>query len=165
MTMLLRDATLNDIPAITAIYNHAVLHSTAIWNYAVIDEQNRVDWLQQRQAQRYPVLVAVDDAGEVLGYASFGDWRPFDGYQHTVEHSVYVREGQQGAGIGKALMLELIAWAKQLDKHVMVAAVDADNTPSIKLHQALGFQQVGLMPQVGLKFERWLDLVWLQLVL
>ena len=163
--MQLRDATLNDISAITAIYNHAVLHTTAIWNYATVDEQNRVDWLQQRQAQGYPVLVAVNMADEVLGYASFGDWRPFDGYQHTVEHSVYVKQGQQGAGIGKALMLELIMRARQLGKHVMVAAVDADNLPSIRLHQALGFQQVGLMPQVGRKFERWLDLVWLQLIL
>lgn len=165
MVILIRDAFLSDIAGITAIYNHAVLHSTAIWNYAAIDEQNRIDWLQQRQAQAYPVLVASDEAGEVLGYASFGDWRPFDGYQYTVEHSVYVKEGQQGAGIGKALMLELITRARQLDKHVMVAAVDADNLPSIKLHQALGFQQVGLMPQVGRKFGRWLDLVWLQLIL
>ena len=163
--MQLRDATLKEIPAITAIYNHAVLNTTAIWNYTTVDEQNRLDWLQQRQAQGYPVLVAVDAAGAVLGYAAFGDWRPFDGYQHTVEHSVYVKVGQQGAGIGKALMQALIQRAKALDKHVMVAAVDADNLPSIKLHQALGFQQVGLMPQVGRKFERWLDLVWLQLVL
>lgn len=163
--MHIRDAALNDVAAITAIYNHAVLHTTAIWNYSVVDAQNRVDWLQQRQAQGYPVLVAVNAADEVLGYASFGDWRPFDGYQHTVEHSVYVKVGQQGAGIGKALMQALIQRAKALDKHVMVAAVDADNLHSIKLHQALGFQQVGLMPQVGRKFERWLDLVWLQLVL
>lgn len=162
--MLIRDAGLSDIAAITAIYNHAVLHTTAIWNDTTISVQNRIDWLQQRQAQGYPVLVAVNQAHEVLGYASFGEWRPFDGYKQTVEHSVYVREGQQGAGIGTALMQALILRARQLDKHVMVAAVDADNIASIKLHLALGFQQVGLMPQVGRKFGRWLDLVWLQLI-
>jgi phosphinothricin acetyltransferase len=163
--MLIRDAGLSDIAAITAIYNHAVLHTTAIWNDTTISVQNRIDWLQQRQAQGYPVLVAVNQANDVLGYASFTDWRPFDGYKQTVEHSVYVREGQQGAGIGTALMQALMLRARQLDKHVMVAAVDADNIASIKLHLALGFQQVGLMPQVGRKFGRWLDLVWLQLVL
>lgn len=163
--MLIRDAGLSDIAAITAIYNHAVLHTTAIWNDAPISLQNRIDWLQQRQAQGYPALVAVNQANDVLGYASFGDWRPFDGYKQTVEHSVYVREGQQGAGIGTALMQALMLRARQLDKHVMVAAVDADNIASIKLHLALGFQQVGLMPQVGRKFGRWLDLLWLQLVL
>lgn len=163
--MLIRDAGLSDIAAITAIYNHAVLHTTAIWNDTTISVQNRIDWLQQRQAQGYPVLVAVNQANDVLGYASFGDWRPFDGYKQTVEHSVYVREGQQGAGIGTALMQALMLRARQLDKHVMVAAVDADNIASIKLHLALGFQQVGLMPQVGRKFGRWLDLVWLQLIL
>lgn len=163
--MLIRDAGLSDIAAITAIYNHAVLHTTAIWNDAPISVQNRIDWLQQRQAQGYPVLVAVNQAHEVLGYASFGEWRPFDGYKQTVEHSVYVREGQQGAGIGTALMQALMLRARQLDKHVMVAAVDADNIASIKLHLALGFQQVGLMPQVGRKFGRWLDLLWLQLIL
>jgi L-amino acid N-acyltransferase YncA len=163
--MLIRDAGLSDIAAITAIYNHAVLHTTAIWNDTTISVQNRIDWLQQRQAQGYPVLVAVNQANDVLGYASFGEWRPFDGYKQTVEHSVYVREGQQGAGIGTALMRSLMLRARQLDKHVMVAAVDADNIASIKLHLALGFQQVGLMPQVGRKFGRWLDLVWLQLVL
>lgn len=163
--MLIRDAGLSDIAAITAIYNHAVLHTTAIWNDAPISLQNRIDWLQQRQAQGYPVLVAVNQANDVLGYASFGEWRPFDGYKQTVEHSVYVREGQQGAGIGTALMQALMLRARQLDKHVMVAAVDADNIASIKLHLALGFQQVGLMPQVGRKFGRWLDLLWLQLIL
>lgn len=163
--MLIRDAGLSDIAAITAIYNHAVLHTTAIWNDTTISVQNRIDWLRQRQAQGYPVLVAVNQANEVLGYASFGDWRPFDGYKQTVEHSVYVREGQQGTGIGTALMRSLMLRARQLDKHVMVAAVDADNIASIKLHLALGFQQVGLMPQVGRKFGRWLDLVWLQLIL
>lgn len=163
--MLIRDAGLSDIAAITAIYNHAVLHTTAIWNDAPISLQNRIDWLQQRQAQGYPALVAVNQANDVLGYASFGDWRPFDGYKQTVEHSVYVREGQQGAGIGTALMQALMLRARQLDKHVMVAAVDADNIASIKLHLALGFQQVGLMQQVGRKFGRWLDLVWLQLIL
>ena len=101
----------------------------------------------------------------MLGYASFGDWRAFDGYRHTVEHSVYVRSDRRGGGIGTALMRVLIARARALGKHVMVAGIEAGNAGSIALHERLGFERVGLMPQVGTKFGRWLDLAFLQLVL
>ena len=104
-------------------------------------------------------------SGAVMGYASFGDWRAFDGFRHTVEHSVYVAPDRQGAGVGRALMVALIDRAWALGKHVMVAGVEAGNQGSIRLHLGLGFRQVGLMPQVGAKFDRWLDLAFLQLVL
>jgi len=163
--MQIRDADEADIPAITAIYNHAVEHSTAIWNETVVDVADRTAWLGTRRAAGYPVLVAVDDAGEVLGYASFGDWRAFEGYRHTVEHSVYVRTDRRGAGTGQALMTELLERARQLGKHVMVAGIEAGNEPSIRLHEKLGFTRVGLLPQVGTKFGRWLDLAFLQMIL
>lgn len=101
----------------------------------------------------------------MLGYASFGDWRAFGGYRHTVEHSVYVRADTRGAGIGRALMQALILRARGLGKHVMVAAIEAGNAGSIRLHEKLGFQQVGHLNEVGTKFGAWLDLVFLQLVL
>jgi phosphinothricin acetyltransferase len=110
------------------------------------------------------VLVAEAE-GTVLGYATFGDWRAWDGYRHTVEHSVYVRADRRGGGIGRALMAALIDRARGLGKHVMVAGIEAGNTGSIRLHEALGFRQVGLLPQVGAKFGVWLDLAFLQLVL
>lgn len=163
--MQIRDAVAADIPGITDIYNHAVAHTTAIWIERQVDTANRAAWLAERQRLGYPVLVAVGDGGAVLGYASFGDWRPFDGYSHTVEHSVYVRHDTRGQGIGEALMQALIARARALGKHVMVAGIDSENTASIRLHRKLGFAEVGLLPQVGMKFGKWLDLAFLQLVL
>ena len=94
----IRDAVHADLPAIRDIYNDAVLNTLAIWNEQTVDLGNRQAWFAARQAQGYPILVAVNEAGDVLGYASFGDWRPFDGYRHTVEHSVYVRSDQRGNG-------------------------------------------------------------------
>ncbi|WP_295046362.1 GNAT family N-acetyltransferase [uncultured Paracoccus sp.] len=163
--MVIRDATDADLPGIADIYNHAVVHTKAIWNDSVVDIANRRAWLADRGRAGYPVLVAVDDRDAVLGYASFGDWRAFDGYRHTVEHSVYVHPDHSGRGIGKALMLALIDGARQCGKHVMVAGIEAGNAASIRLHQTLGFRQVGLLPQVGVKFGAWLDLAFLQLVL
>lgn len=163
--MLIREAGPADAGAIAAIYNDAVAHTTAIWNDTLVDAANRAAWMAERQRLGYPVLVAVADDGTVLGYASFGDWRAFDGYRHTVEHSVYVRVDQRRGGIGRALMAALIERARQIGKHVMVAGIEAGNTASIRLHEELGFIRVGLMPQVGMKFGRWLDLTFLQLIL
>ena len=163
--MHIRDATIHDVEGIKLIYNDAVINTTAIWNDTLVDEANRRAWLVDRQAKGYPVLVAVDAAGSVLGYASFGDWRAFDGYRHTVEHSVYVKHDQRGKGLGRHLMLALIDRARKLNKHVMVAAIEAGNQGSIAMHVKLGFVQTGLMPEVGTKFGKWLDLVYLQLKL
>lgn len=163
--MQIRDAEDRDLEGITAIYNDAVAHTTAIWNETTVGIDNRRAWLADRQAAGYPVLVAISAQGEVLGYASFGDWRAWEGYRHTVEHSVYVRGDQRGAGIGKALMTALIDRARAAGKHVMVAGIEAGNTGSIRLHERLGFEQAGLLRHVGTKFGRWLDLAFLQLTL
>lgn len=163
--MLIREAGPADAGAIAAIYNDAVAHTTAIWNENLVDAANRTTWMAERQRLGYPVLVAVAEEGAVVGYASFGDWRAFDGYRHTVEHSVYVRTDQRRGGIGRALMVALIERARGLGKHVMVAGIEAGNAASIRLHEQLGFTRVGLMPQVGMKFGRWLDLAFLQLIL
>ena len=162
--MDIRNACSADAEAITAIYNDAVINTTAIWNDTMIDRGNRLAWLADRERQGYPVLVSVDD-DEVIGYASFGDWRAWDGYRHTVEHSVYVRSDQRGGGIGSALMVELIERARLIGKHVMVAGIEARNIGSIRLHEKLGFETVGLMRQVGSKFGAWLDLAFMQLIL
>lgn len=165
MTYLLRDAVPADLPGIREIYNDAVLNTTAIWNEQAVDLGNRQAWFEARQAQGYPILVAVDAADQVLGYASFGDWRPFEGFRHTVEHSVYIRNDQRGNGLGPKLMQALIERARACNKHVMVAAIESGNAASIRLHQRLGFTLNGQMPQVGVKFGRWLDLTFMQLIL
>ncbi|MCF9016713.1 GNAT family N-acetyltransferase [Pseudomonas syringae] len=165
MQDVIRDALPEDLPGILAIYNDAVLNTTAIWNEQPVDLANRQAWYASRQTQAYPILVAVDAAGEVLGYSSFGDWRPFEGFRHTVEHSVYVRADQRGKGLGPQLMSALIERARTCDKHMMVAAIESGNAASIALHERLGFTATGQMPQVGTKFGRWLDLTFMQLYL
>ena len=161
----IEDASEADLPGILEIYNDAVHNTLAIWNETPVDLGNRRDWWQARRAQGYPVLVARDADGAVLGYASFGDWRPFEGFRHTVEHSVYIHPSARGRGVARALMTALILRARALDKHVMVAGVESGNAASLALHRKLGFVVTAEMPQVGCKFGRWLDLTFLQLAL
>ncbi|HEU6438291.1 MAG TPA: GNAT family N-acetyltransferase [Nitratidesulfovibrio sp.] len=167
--MLIRDAAADDIKGIVVIYNDAVRTTTAIWNESVTDAAGRAVWMADRTAAGYPVLVAVEEGADggsmVLGYATFGDWRAWDGYRHTVEHSVYVHKDSRGRGIGGALLHALIGRARDMGKHVMVAGVEAGNTASIALHRKFGFSEVGMLREVGCKFGRWLDLAFLQLTL
>ena len=163
--MLIRAAIQDDLPIICDIYNDAVANTTAIWNDTLVDVANRTAWLKARTDAGYPVMVAVSDEGDVIGYASFGDWRAFDGYRHTVEHSVYVHKDRRGGGIGRKLMEALIAEAERLGKHVMIAGIESENAASIRLHAQLGFEDTGRLREVGTKFGRWLDLTFMQLVL
>ena len=165
MTYTLRDAVHADLPAIRDIYNDAVLNTTAIWNEQAVDLGNRQAWFSARQSQGYPILVIVDGDNTVLGYASFGDWRPFDGFRHTVEHSVYVDARFRGQKVGKRLLQEIITAAQRHDYHIMVGAIDASNAVSIRLHESLGFTSCGIIRQAGFKFNRWLDLAFYQLIL
>lgn len=162
--MSIRYAVKEDCAAIAAIYNHAVINTAAIWNDQTVDADNRIAWFEARALLGYPVIVS-EEHGVVTGYASFGDWRAFDGFRHTVEHSVYVHPDHQGKGLGLALMVRLIEEARRIGKHVMVAGIEAQNQGSIHLHQKLGFTITGQMPQVGTKFGRWLDLTFMQLQL
>ena len=161
MTTIIRPAAEADLPAILAIYNDAVAKTTAIWNDHPADLANRRAWFYARATQNYPILVAEEDS-LVVGYGSFGDFRPFDGYRFTVEHSVYVAEGVRRRGIASALIAALEERALEHGKHVMVAGIAADNEASIRLHEQLGFVESGRMPEVGFKFGRWLDLVMMQ---
>lgn len=165
MSPVITEATVADLPGILAIYNDAVLNTTAIWNETEVDLANRQAWLDERMAAGFPVLVVRAANGEVLGYASYGTWRSIEGFRHTVEHSVYVRGDQRGQGLGPALMHALVAHARDAGLHVMVAAIERENLASIRLHERLGFTTTGQMPQVGRKFGRWLDLTFMQLTL
>ncbi|MEH6689965.1 MAG: N-acetyltransferase family protein [Pseudorhizobium pelagicum] len=159
---IIRDATEADLPAITAIYNDAVANTTAIWNESQVDLANREEWYRLRLARGFPVLVADVD-GQVAGYASYGDWRAFEGFRHTAEHSVYIHHDHRGAGLGRQLMTALVANAGKRGIHVMIACVEAGNAASIRLHESLGFRNVGTFTEVGEKFGRWLDLTCLEL--
>jgi L-amino acid N-acyltransferase len=161
-SILVRDAVEADLETIRDIYNHAVEHTTAIWNETLVDVENRRQWWQARVAKSYPVLVADRD-GKALGYASYGDWRAFDGYRHTVEHSVYVDKDARGLGLGEMLMRALVARASTGGIHVMIAGIEKENAASIRLHEKLGFRTVGTFSQVGTKFGRWLDLTCMEL--
>ena len=165
LNVQIRAALDTDLAGILRIYNDAVQNSTAIWNDRIVDLDNRRAWLAERHDQGYPVLVAIDEGGQVAGYASFGPWRPHDGFRHTVENSVYVSPDHRGSGIGRSLMKALIERARQLEKHVMVAFIESENRASVHMHQQLGFIHVGQMRQVGCKFGRWLDLTMMQLTL
>jgi phosphinothricin acetyltransferase len=164
MNVTIRQATEADLSGILDIVNDAILNSTAIWSHYAYTLESRRIWLKDRQQNNYPVFVAVL-GGEIAGFSSFGDFRPHDGYLHSVEHSIYVHRHYHGKGIGKQLMPPLIEAAKALGKHIMIGGIEADNTGSIRFHQSFGFVETGRLKEVGFKFDRWLDLIFMQKML
>ncbi len=159
--MELRDAAEDDLAGLVEIYNEVIATSTAIYSSTPVTLADRRDWWRARVAAGYPLLVAADATG-VVGFSTFGDFRAWPGYRFTVEHSVHVRAGRRGTGVGTHLLEALFPRAAALGKHMMIAAVDAANGPSIRFHERLGFRQAGCLREVGHKFDRWLDLVFLQ---
>jgi len=159
--MEIRDAAESDLPGLLAIYNDVIATSTAVYSYLPTTLEERTTWWRARVDMGYPVLAAVDDSG-VLGFSTFGDFRTWPGYRFTVEHSVHVRADTRGRGVGKELVKALFPRAAALGKHVMIAGVDAANEASIRFHERLGFEKSGHLREVGHKFDRWLDLVFLQ---
>ncbi len=159
---MIRPARLSDIPGLLAIYNEVIATSTAVYAVEAVSLEDRQQWFNTRQAQGFPVLVAV--VGEaVVGFASFGEWRgAWHGFRFTVEHSVHVAASARGQGIGQALVEALFPLALAMDKHVMIGAIDGDNDGSVRFHERLGFTVAGRFPEVGHKFGRWLDLVFMQ---
>jgi phosphinothricin acetyltransferase len=160
--MFIRDATKDDLPQILAIYNDVVATSTAIYADRPATLAERSEWFEARVKRGCPVLVAAD--GErVLGFSSFGDWRgAWSGYRHTVEHSVHVAADNRGGGIGTKLVAALFPLAASMNMHVMIGGIDAANDGSLRFHERLGFERVAHFKEVGHKFGRWLDLVFVQ---
>lgn len=162
MAMHIRDATPADLPAMLAIYNDAILTSTSSWDYEPWSPVQHADWYAHKAENGFPLLVAVE-GDQLLGYATYGEFRPKIGYAATCEHSVYVHDAARGRGVGSGLMQELIDRARRSGVHSMIGAIAADNEASLALHTRLGFVEVGRLPEVGRKFDRWLDLVFVQL--
>jgi L-amino acid N-acyltransferase len=160
--VFIREANAGDVPAIAEIFNDAILNTTAVYFYEPVTELNRLDWFKAKRAEGWPVFVADDD-GRTVGFSSYGPFRPSPGYLHSVEHSIYVHPERRGQGIGKLLIPPLIESAKARNIHTMIAGIDSANAASFRLHQHFGFEQVAHFKEVGFKFDRWLDLLFMQL--
>jgi phosphinothricin acetyltransferase len=161
--LVIREANEADLAEILVIHNAAIAETTALWETEQVGLDDRSAWWQERRAGGYPVLVA-EIAGAVAGYASYGPWRAKSGYRHTVENSVYVADRFQRRGVATALLTELVERARRSGRvHAIVAAIESSNTTSITLHEKAGFNTVGVLPEVGQKFGRWLDLTLMQL--
>jgi L-amino acid N-acyltransferase len=164
MTTVIRDARELDLAAMLAIHNDAVLTTTAVYDYQPRSSEQQVAWFKAKQEHGLPVLVAEDHSA-VVGFASYGPFRPWPAYLHSVENSLYVTPEQRGRGIGSALLPALIQRAAERGLHTMIAGIDATNEASLRLHAKFGFERVAQFREVGWKFERWLDLAFLQLML
>ena len=158
---MIDSATRADLAEILGIYNEVIRNSTAVYQEVELTAERGEAWFAGKLASGFPFLVCRDASG-VIGFGSFGEFRAWPCYRHSVEHSVHVRSDRRGRGIGRALVIELMRRAAAMHKHVMIAGIDADNTASIKLHESLGFTNVGHFHEVGFKFGRWLDLVFMQ---
>jgi L-amino acid N-acyltransferase YncA len=149
------------LPEILAIYNEVIRNTTAVYSDSEVTLEERQRWFDAKAAHGFPVLVAGDSSG-VLGFATFGEFRGWPCYRHSVEHSVHVRADSRRRGVGRALVLALLEAAVKMQKHVMIGGIDAENVTSIALHENLGFKVVGHFHEVGFKFGRWLDLKFMQ---
>jgi L-amino acid N-acyltransferase YncA len=159
--MEIRDAVLSDIAQITEIYNSIVLTSTAIYNDQPATTEERAGWWVSRVEQSFPVIVAVEGTS-VLGYGSFGEFRSWPGYRFTVEVTVHIREDLRGRGLGKLLLAELLARARAMGKHIVVAGVDSENEAARRFFEREGFINAGQLREVGYKFGKYLHLNFLQ---
>ena len=161
--ILLRPATPDDLPAINAIYNYYVTCSTCTYQLEEETAAARQAWFAHHGAE-HPVMVAERE-GAVVGWGSLSRYHPRAAFCHTVENSVYVRHDQHHCGIGSRLLEDLIARAATCGHHAIMAGVDSAQAGSLALHARHGFVEVGRLREVGFKFGRWLDMVYLERLL
>jgi phosphinothricin acetyltransferase len=159
----IREAKYNDLPQLLTIYNDIILYTTAVYDYEPHTLEMREAWFKTKQEQGFPVFVA-EDGNKIVGFSSIGPFRAWAAYKYSVENSVYVSAEERGKGIGKLLIPPLIEASKKMGMHTIIAGIDASNEASLKLHKSFGFEEVAHFKEVGWKFERWLDLKFLQLI-
>lgn len=162
--MKIREAVKEDLPVILDIMNDAILNSTTIYDYNARTPEFVNNWFVKKQSDNMPVLVCEDE-GKTIGFGSYGIFRAWDAYKYSAEHSIYIANGYRGRGMGGKLLERLIDLAKQQGFHTLIAGIDADNTGSCEFHSKYGFVEVGRFREVGYKFDKWLDLVFMQLIL
>ena len=147
---------------ILEIFNDAILNTTALYEYEPRNRAVIKRWFSDKQQHNFPILGVLNKTNTLMGFASYGRFRPYPAFNTTLEHSIYIHQDFRGLGLGKFLLSALMERAVAQGYHSMIGAIDAENTPSIRLHQQLGFQQTGLLPEAGFKFERWLTLALYQ---
>jgi L-amino acid N-acyltransferase YncA len=162
--LLIRLATADDLAEINAIYNHYVLHATSTYQTEPETPEARAAWFAAH-TDRYPVTVAHLPDNAIVGWGSLSRFHPRAAYGRTVENSVYVHPGYHRQGVGRALLADLIQRARQFDYHTIIAGIDAEQTASLALHERLSFERVAHLRQVGFKFNHWLDVIYMQLML
>ena len=159
----IRRATANDLPVINQIYNHYVLYSTCTYQEEPSTAEERAAWFAAHDPS-HPITVAERDA-EVVGWGSLSKFHARSAYGHTVENSVYVRHDCHRQGIGSALLGDLIERGKAVGHHTIMALIDREQRGSVAVHEKFGFVEVARLREVGLKFGRWLDVVYMQRML
>ena len=157
----IRLARAEDLEAINAIYNHYVQHTTCTYQETPETIEGRREWFA-RHGVEHPVVVAEAD-GQVVGWGALSACHARSAYRYTVEDSVYVAPGFHRRGIGTAMLRALVERARALGYHAIIAAIDRDQAASIALHARFGFEEVGRLREVGFKFGRWLDVVYMEL--
>ncbi len=160
----IRSAEQKDVESILNIVNHEILHSTVVYDYKERTYEQQLAWFEKKLQDNMPVIVAEKEEN-VLGFGTFGIFRPWDAYRFSVEHSIYTHHNFRGMGIGTLIMTELIRLATEKGYHTMIAGVDASNKGSFEFHKKFGFQEIGTFKEVGYKFDCWLDLIFMQLFL
>lgn len=162
--MKIRPATRGDVPAILEIYNDAVATTTASYDYDPRPLEHRLQWFDDHERIGLPIFVAEEN-GKIVGWSSLSRYHDRAGFQFTSENSIYIAAPARGRGIGKLLLAPLIDSAREIGLRAIIAAIDAENAASVRLHAGFGFVEVGRFPQVGFKFGRWLDVVYMELLL
>jgi L-amino acid N-acyltransferase len=159
----IRLARRDDAESIRQIYNLEVSTSTVTFDLVPRTVSDQIEWLEARSGAH--VVIVAETDGEVVGFASLSPFRDRPAYNSTVENSVYVRSDQRGAGVGSALLDELMSLAGQHGFHTVIARIVGGHDASIGLHRSLGFEVVGTEREVGRKFGKWLDVVVMQRLL
>jgi phosphinothricin acetyltransferase len=159
----LRAATESDLAGINDIYNHYVLHSTCTYQEEPETLDSRRQWFTHH-GEKHPVIVA-ESGKEVVGWGSLSAYHPRSAYRRTVEDSVYVHHEHHRCGVGSVLLEDLILRARRLDHYAIIAGIDGEQPASVALHGKFGFEKVGHFKKVGFKFERWLDVIYMELML
>lgn len=165
LTYHLGHCTQEQLPEILAIFNEAILNTTALYDYKTRTLEMMQVWYEDKLKHNSPVIGAFDADNLLLGFATYGSFRIRPAYKYTVEHSVYVRSDKRGLGLGKVLLKAIIEKAKEQEFHVLVGVIDNSNVVSKKMHEDAGFLLAGTMHQVGFKFGQWLDAAFYELIL